>query len=284
MTDPRITVAREELRATLVRAGAAIGVRADLAGPNDLAEAGPNDLAGPARPADDQQPPGLVLATEHLADPADPTLDAALAVTERLTGVRDERVLATWLQGWIAWWGLGPAAAAWLLEGRVAPLSAGGVIVTWDGAAASVTIASGAWADDPDRTGDALHDRLVATLEPMVTAFAARRRVGIRQQWLQTADRLAAALQIAARAAGREADAVPASRALLGRPGSPLRSPRAGFSTLGPPEAPVLTWVRGTCCLAWQAPAAELCPTCPATPSTARGGTGAGPRPAAARG
>lgn len=273
MADPRARVAREALRATLARAGAAIGVRADLAGPTD-----PSGPTGPGLPS------GLVLATDRLADPTDPTLDAAIAVTARLTDVHDERVLATWLQGWIAWWGLGPAAAAWLLEGRVMPLSAGGVTVTWDGAAASVTIAPGAWADDSDRSGDALHDRLVATLEPMVAAFAARRRVGVRQQWLQTADRLAAALQIAARSAGREADAVAAARALLDRPGSPLRSPRAGFSLLGPPDTAELTWVRGTCCLAWQAPAGELCPTCPATPSMARGGRATGPRPVAARG
>jgi hypothetical protein len=267
MTESRAGVARDELRATLARAGAAIGVRAELVGPGE-----PGVL------------PGLALTTDRLADPADPTLDAALAVTARLTGVRDDRVLATWLQGWIAWWGLGPAVAAWLLEGRVAPLSARGLTVTWDGAAASATLAAGAWADDPDRSGEALHDRLVATLEPMVAAFAARRRVGVRQQWLQTADRLAAALQIAARSAGREEDAVAAARALLDRPGSPLRSPRAGFSLLGPPAARELTWVRGTCCLAWQAPAGALCPTCPAAPGRAAGGTAAGPRPAAARG
>lgn len=268
MAHPMARVDPDERRATLARVGAMLG----------LARVELDDATTPTPSG------GLLLTAERLADPADPTLDSALAITARLAGIRDERVLATWLQGWLAWWGLGPVVAAWLLEGRVAPLTSRGVAVRWDGTAASAAIPGGPWLDDRDRDGAVLHDGLVRALEPMVAAFAARRRVGVRQQWLQTADRLAAALQVAAREDGREADAIPAARALLDQPSSPLGSTRARFALLGPPDAPALTWVRGTCCLAWQAPAGELCPTCPAAPVRAPGGTAPDRRPAAAPG
>lgn len=277
MSGPTPRAAPEPRRAALAWAGEQLGLaRVELVDPTAAPAPG---RAIPPTPAG-----GVLFTTERLADPSDPTLDAALALTARLAGIRDERVLATWLQGWIAWWALGPIVAVWLREGRAISLSSVGVAVRWDGTAASAAIPDGPWHEDPGRDGDALHEGLVRALEPMVAAFAARRRVGVRQQWLQTADRLAAALQVAARADGRETAAVPAARALLDRPGSPLRSARAGFTLLGPPDARALTWVRGTCCLAWRAPAGELCPTCPAAPAPAPGGTAPGRRPAAAPG
>lgn len=237
--------------------------------------------------------PGLApergVSVSRLADPADPCLEAILDVAGSLTGVADRRVLATWVEGWLAWWVLGPAVAAWAVEARVAPLDLEHATLWYDGTGpADIALGEGRWivgpgdplalgahvADLPIEVVDteaaliaALHARVVAWLEPLVEAFRVRCRVGVRQGWLQSADRMADALQHAARASGSEASCTARADELLARHGSPLAAGRGGFRMYPQGTAERVVLHRRTCCLASKAPGGELCLTCPVRPA-----------------
>jgi hypothetical protein len=267
LADPRAIEA--ELSATLARASSALG-------------------SGPVRLDPMDEPATEVVATiGGLADPRSPALDGLLDAARTLTGTTDRRLLATWVQGWLAWWVVGPAVAAWWLDSRVPPLDPAAVTVAWDGRSATVTLGRGAWAvlpGDPLATSsgstappvvvadapsmaDELHDRVVGLLAPMIDAFRDRARVGVRQQWLQSADRIASALLLLGRASddpsGGEARAEGAVQDLLAVPGSPLGNGRARLEVVSAADLVRTVQRRATCCLAFRGIGGSLCATCP---------------------
>ena len=217
----------------------------------------------------------------------------ALDLVGQVTGMRDRRVAATWLQGWTIHWALGPVLIAWLDERRVAPIDAWGMALAWDGQTPLVWLADGAWAglpddplaraggdlivaDDPGTLTAILRERIEAFLTPWIAAFHAAGQVGRRQQWLQSADRMAMILQAAGEGSGRAHEAVEAARRLLDRPGSPLWSARGRFVAcpVGSallPRSSGFVYQRATCCLAFKASDGELCPTCPVRRDHAHG-------------
>lgn len=125
-------------------------------------------------------------------------------------------------------------------------------------------------AGDPAALSDVLHDRIVDLLGPVFAMIHAAGHVGLRQQWLQARDRIAAILQDVGREAGDEAKGIAAARALIDRPGSPLAAARGGFESyvLWPRQLRVV-YHRATCCLALRGPEGRPCLACPARPAAA---------------
>jgi hypothetical protein len=171
--------------------------------------------------------------------------------------------------------------AAWLTEQRVAPLDPAALATWWDGTGpALVALGRGAWtvlpgdplagapgvrvASDADALRATLHAAIVRALAPTVEALRDRARVGVRQQWLQAADRIAAALQLAGRSAGCEADGVDAATLLLADDHAPFACARRRFAVHRLDDLERAVFHRGTCCLACKAPGGLLCLTCPA--------------------
>jgi hypothetical protein len=270
---PTVGSLADSLARAAVRLGLPAPVDARPAAADGWPELSVPALTGEGGAADDLPPAAAIRA-----------VTAVTVVAGRLTGVSDQRLLATWVSGWFVHWAVGPALLAWLDDRRVAPLDPAQVAVWWDGEGDVFVRAGGdRWAvlpDDPLAGSGAaevvqdehalcwvLHDRITSLLAPLFDCFRTGARVGLRQQWLQAADRIALILQGTGAEVGRETQAVAAAERLLGQPGSPFRSARGRFLTVAGGAPTVHAYQRATCCLAFRAPDGTICPTCPVRPA-----------------
>jgi ferric iron reductase protein FhuF len=202
------------------------------------------------------------VTTEQLVSPDAAHLAALLQRYGDHWGTSDRRIQGSFALIGYAWSVLAPVVAAYLADGRVPRISDGRVAVWLDPGEDGAVALSGIVVDG-EALRDALHDEVVDHMRPVVAAFRAETPLGSRVLWLITADMIAGAFQLAGEALGQEDRAIAEAKLVLGRPSSPLRSPRISFRRYEHLGDHRTLAVRASCCLSYRLDGSGYCMSCP---------------------
>jgi hypothetical protein len=187
-------------------------------------------------------------------------LDEVVAAVARRAGIDYPPLGAEWLLEHHAWQGASLTAAA-MMSGWVPDLAPANVLEHFrDGAVWGIALRGGTVRKLPDEPAlvRAGHRALVAHLDPLIEALAARRLRARRALWRAAGDRVAQGFLWSAEAFSDADRAIRLATRLLAPP-SPLHVPlRTARGDDGTPFH-----LRASCCLYHRVPGADLCAGCP---------------------